>query len=394
VLYLTGTVDGDPGLGWGDPASDFYAMDWDAAEEALSWLFDNAHRVWVYRIYDTVTDPEGWVRAWLDAHGTAFADYVFGGESQLRVQGYLTGADPLGPPCPAAPESGVVGAGALALEGVTPLPAQVAAGGTLDLAAVWRAGDAPAGSSPLADAYLFAGLFDDEGGRWAQADARPAGPLYPAASWPAGAQVRTPLRVDVPVSTPPGDYRVALGWYRFEAGLPVWLPWPDGHLFTAGQVRVVPPAAGWANVAAPEPAFPAGVDLGGARLLGFDAGTLGAAPGDVLALHLLWRAPGVSRLPLAAAPAVLQLVDGDGAVVAAWASGPAGGRAPFPGLAPGQIVRDPRWLALPGDLAPGVYDLYLGRRTPDGAWLPVRRGPVALGPRYPLATVRVAAPGE
>ncbi len=54
--------------------------------------------MWVYRIYDTVTDPSGFVRTWLEAHGQKFEDQVFTGESQLRVQGYLTGRDPLADP--------------------------------------------------------------------------------------------------------------------------------------------------------------------------------------------------------------------------------------------------------------------------------------------------------
>jgi hypothetical protein len=54
----------------------------------------------------------------------------------------------------------------------------------------------------------------------------------------------------------------------------------------------------------------------------------------------------------------------------------------------GQVVRDPRSLTLPGDLAPGVYNLLLGRRGPDGGWLSVRREPFPLGDTYPLATVR------
>jgi hypothetical protein len=44
--------------------------------------------------------------------------------------------------------------------------------------------------------------------------------------------------------------------------------------------------------------------------------------------------------------------------------------------------------ALPGELPHGVYNLVLGRRRPDGAWLPVVRGPFPLGSSYPLATVR------
>ncbi|HSJ54597.1 MAG TPA: hypothetical protein VLC52_12735, partial [Anaerolineae bacterium] len=76
-------------------------------------------------------------------------------------------------------------------------------------------------------------------------------------------------------------------------------------------------------------------------------------------------------------------------VVAEQVTTPAGGLAPFAGLEAGQVIRDSQALALPADLQPGVYNLLLGRRRPDGSWLPVRRGGVPLGQGYPLATVHV-----
>jgi hypothetical protein len=88
---------------------------------------------------------------------------------------------------------------------------------------------------------------------------------------------------------------------------------------------------------------------------------------------------------------VLQLSSDDGHVWVEAAGPPAGGLAPFASLDAGQVVRDPRLFALPPDLEPGVYDLSLGRRQPDGSWLRVRRGPFDLGSTYPLATVRVLA---
>jgi hypothetical protein len=122
------------------------------------------------------------------------------------------------------------------------------------------------------------------------------------------------------------------------------------------------------------------------RFLGFDAPLLEGKPGDALPLDLYWQA-------LVDAPepglAVLQLADDAGTVLAEAASAPAAGRAPFVGLSAGQAVRDPRTFELPQDLAPGVYNLSLGRRQNDGSWLPVRRGPVSLGSTYPLATIRV-----
>jgi hypothetical protein len=166
----------------------------------------------------------------------------------------------------------------------------------------------------------------------------------------------------------------------------VWLPWRGGDRLLVDHVDVVPPAAGWASLSTPQPSYSAGVNLGQVRFLGFDAPVLEGQPGDALAVDLYWQG---REAQAEAAPGVLRLVDGEGVVVDEWASAPADGRAPFPALAAGQVVRDPRTLSLPATLEPGMYELELGRRTAAGEWLVVRRGPVSPGPVYPLATVRV-----
>lgn len=379
VLIQTGSVDGDLSLGWGDPASDFYAMPWPETERALERLFADFDRVWIYRVYDTVTDPEGEIRHWLEGHGTQFEDRRFTGESQLRVQGFLTGRDPR------VGLDQVPGAeladGSLRLVGFTSMPQTAEVGGTLDLALVWQV-DLPLDN----EAILFAGLFDDEGRRWAQADERVLGTRFPVASWPQGATVRTPLRVEVPPGTPPGRYQLEVGWYRFEDAQPVWLPWTSGDRWALGDVEVVAPHD-WSALPPPDPAYTLDITVGqGVRLLGFDAPLLEGHPGDTLDLDLFWQA-------LADGPeaglAVLQLRDDSGRVLAEAPASPAGGRAPFARLVPGQVVRDPRSFTLPAEVTPGVYNLVLGRQRPDGSWLPVRRGPLSLGDTYPLATIRI-----
>jgi hypothetical protein len=379
VVLQSGTVDGDPSLGWGDPASDFYAMSWAETQAALARLFTDFDRVWVYRIYDTVTDPDGLVRRWLDEQGTQFEDRIFTGESQLRVQGFLTGREPQG--VASQPLDAFLADGSLQLLGATLQQPQVEVGGALDLALIWGV------ESPLDDdVTLFAGLFDEAGQRWAQADERPLGSLYAPSVWPEDGVVRTPLRIRVPPGTPPGPYALEVGWYRFVDGQPVWLPWESGERLVLGGATVVAPGQ-WAALPLPVVAHPVNVAMGdGVRFLGFDAPTLEGHPGDRLQLDLFWQA-------LQDAPesglAVLQLGDDTGNVLAETSSAPVGGRTPFASLEAGQVLRDPRSFELTGTLAPGVYNLALGRRQPDGTWLPVRRGPVPLGSTYPLATVRV-----
>lgn len=379
VVVQAGSVDGAPSLGWGDPDSDFYAMSRAETADALGRLFAHFDRVWVYRIYDTVTDPDGFIRLWLEEHGTPFYDQVFTGEAGLRVQGFLTTRDPL---------SGVnvplyeqLADGSLQLLASTPLPLEVPVGGDLDLALVWQVG-----SPPAEDATFFAGLFDETGQRWAQTDEHPMGPLYLARNWQVGSKVRMPFRIQVPPGTPPGIYSLAVGWYRFEDGWPVWVPWQSAELLQLGQVEVVAPAD-WEALARPSSTYSAGVEIGeGVRLLGFDVESFDTQPGGVVRLDIVWLALTDSPTD---APAVFRLEDDTGQLLAEVAAAPVGGRVPFSSLKAGQTLRDRVTLALPENMAYGVYDLSVSRRGDNGSWLTVRRGLLPLGSYYPLATIRV-----
>ena len=193
--------------------------------------------------------------------------------------------------------------------------------------------------------------------------------------------MRTPLRVPLPSGTAPGRYRLEVGWYHFVEGQPIWRPWAAGNRLTLGEVEVAAPADWW-TLPLPSVAQPIGVTMGeGVRLLGFDASSVEGQPGDTLHIDLFWQATDDRPEP---GMAVLQLAS-DGGEVRTEISPAAVGS----GLKSGQTLRDLRSLTLPGTLPPGVYNLSLGRRRPDGTWLPVRRGPFPLGSIYPLATVRV-----
>jgi 4-amino-4-deoxy-L-arabinose transferase-like glycosyltransferase len=378
VLMQTGMVDGDASLGWGDPQSDFYAVSKSDTQDALARLFASFDRVWVYRIYDTVTDPEGMIRDWLGEHGTQFEDQVFTGESRLRVQGFLAGRDPLSEA--GQSHAAVLADGSLQLVAST-LEETAEVGSALDLNLVWRVG------SPSEDnAYLFAGLFDQDGTRWAQTDERPFEPLYPAREWAPGAEVRTPLRVLVPAGTPPGRYRLEVGWYHFVDGQPVWIAWTTGERYYLGEIDVTAPAD-WKNVARPSVAHELGVSIGeGVRLLGFNAPMLEGHPGESLPFELVWLAAKESP---SQGLAVLKLGDDSGNTLTEISSAPVGGRLPFSAMEAGQVVRDPRTLTLPPEALPGTYTVAVGRRDPEGNWLPIRRGPFPLGSTYSLATIRV-----
>jgi hypothetical protein len=376
VLLQTGTVDGPPSLGWGDPQSDFYSMSAAETQTALAQVLSSRARVWVYRIYDTVTDPGGLIRQLLAEHGTHFEDQVFTGESQLRVQGFLTGRLEAGGSHEAlhALADGSLGL----LEGSYQPAASV--GSALDLNLLWEVG-----SIPEDDRILFAGLFDQAGRRWAQADVRPVGSLFQVNSWSKGMTIATPLRLLVPPGTPPGRYRLEVGWYRFVDAQPIWLSWTSGDKLLLGEVEITPPPDWW-MLPLPETQQSIGVTVGqDMRLVGTNASTQ-VRSGETLAVELVWQALADNPEP---GSVVLLLVDDAGRVAVQSEADPLAGQPSGSAMAAGQAVRDPRQIAIPPDLVPGTYSLLVGRLSATGSWLPVRRGPVRLGQTYPIATVSV-----
>jgi hypothetical protein len=87
-------------------------------------------------------------------------------------------------------------------------------------------------------------------------------------------------------------------------------------------------------------------------------------PGDILHLTLFWQA---SQKPLADMVLQLQLRDEKGTVRLERQATPTEGLYPVREWRAGEIVRDQHNLALPADLPPARYDLYLsGQHSPGG----------------------------
>lgn len=232
LLLQTGTVDGSPQLGWGDPRSDFYAMSAAETVAALEVMSRNFSRLWLLRAYDTVTDPTGLIRTWLAEHTTPLEDQPFSGESNIRAQGFLL-------PSAQSPNFSVGSQtvefeDSLALAGWFLPPQSWPAGQTIPVKLWWTAT-----RQPSVDYKMSLKLWSESGQLMAQGqDTWPAGTLYRATAWPVGQTVYQPDSLQLPADLPPGQYWLNVELYHPDSGQP--LPRLDGAdpVVTLGPVLV------------------------------------------------------------------------------------------------------------------------------------------------------------
>lgn len=353
VILQTGHIDGEASLGWGDANSDFYALPADAMRRALANLAGQTDRLWHYRIYDTVNDPQGAIRAALEGGWTLVDDRVYSGEANLRVQGWQGMRQASSSEL--APAAATFGGWLELRLPSDAVPSQVEAGGALDLPdALWRRDPAQPGQP----AALSLRLVDAEGAVWAAADEPLGGNVLDLTT---ASELAQPLHLAIAPGTAPGPYELVLVVYDPQTGQPLSAASAAGELssqITLGQVEVVRPAQ-------PPTAQRAVADFGPLRLV--EAATPAAAisPGDALPVELLWQAaPDFAAEPLVV---VVQLLDSAGGVAASLEVEPLAGRYPTTQWQPGELVRDRQVLTAPASLAPGRYQLIVGLyRAADG----------------------------
>ena len=123
-------------------------------------------------------------------------------------------------------------------------------------------------------------------------------------------------------------------------------------------------------------------------LLGFDLPEGDWCPGDVVAVTLYWQA---STLSSSGAKVFIHLYDAAGNLGPQSDGWAFHGTRPSYTWLPGEIVVDPRLLALPADLPAGQYSLEVGLYNPDGSGrLPAyRNGVRQCEERVPLAVIEV-----
>ena len=211
LLLQTGTIGGDPQLGWGDPESDFYATSEAETAAALERVTRTFARLWMLRLYDTVTDAHGFVRDWLAQHTLPFEDQLFAGQSFLRVQGFLSATQPMPPVGQSASLEGGV-----ALVGYR-APSSASAGTALDVVLWWQvSADSPARDHPYAVSLKLWPAETESalaGAPCAQQDEWPLGSLMFTPAWPADRPVRHPMRLMLPGELSAGRYQLTVEMY-------------------------------------------------------------------------------------------------------------------------------------------------------------------------------------
>ncbi len=197
-------------LGWGSPASDFFAISTAATEEALAALAQRHPRLWHYRLYDTVSDPQGVIRTWLDQHATLVQEQTIPGRDFGALQLFAL------QPTTATPTEYSTAPG-------NALPDDASFDGALTLLSHTAPVSVSAGS------YLYTDLFwqiDQRHGRSAgksepePAPLRQLRPIGGATGWPSAAARRPAADRNrgAPAARPPRCSQYATGSLLFGTG--------------------------------------------------------------------------------------------------------------------------------------------------------------------------------
>lgn len=372
-IARSGSVDGPSNLGWGNPTSDFFALSTTDTLDSLAAIAGHSQRIWHYRLYDTVSDPNGIIRRWLGENMTMLTETTIPGRDFGAIQLFATKTPP---PMSALSEHTSVCFGDLVCLFDYAQSREIEAGTVLYLPQRWQA------TQPLPELAVSLRIYDHGGHLAAQLDV-PLSP--PAATWQTGETRLQSFALPVSVSTKPGNYSLEAVVYRSDTGealpLPHDAPSPDGQRLQLGSVMVKP--------ASRIPTLPAVlasfdyIDLLEAR---FDHTT--ATAGETLRTAFYWRPrPNSYRDDYSV---VLTMKNSADEIAHEWRF-PLGGDYPSGVWLPSLPVRDFYDLTLPERLASGEYTVAAElRRTSDNKPLAVRRGWLPAQPPI-VATLQIEA---
>ncbi|CAG0934594.1 hypothetical protein TFLX_03568 [Thermoflexales bacterium] len=121
---------------------------------------------------------------------------------------------PLTPIVPVALPEPIDFGGQIRLLATTVEPHDVSAGQPVTATLYWQAARVPD-----KDYTVFMQLLDARGQQVANADSMPQANHYPASFWDVNEIVPDAHRLDLPPDLPPGEYRIAVGWYDLATGV-------------------------------------------------------------------------------------------------------------------------------------------------------------------------------
>ncbi|MBW7885457.1 MAG: glycosyltransferase family 39 protein [Caldilineaceae bacterium] len=376
IAVTLGSVDGNPSLGWGSATSDFFPVSRAGTAAALTTLVAHYNRLWHYRMYDTVSDPDATVRTWLDGHASLLWELPIPGRDFGLLQLY----DPPGSPFSEEAvqvDDAPFGAALRLLDHSQPQSAVAGAPLYVDLRLQSEPGIAQL-DGPLATSLR---LYDSAGYVAAQADT----PLLPASTaWAPGTVRRQPLALPVGAATKPGQYSLELVIYRQASGEPLALPetprtrW--GQSWQLGEVTITH-AARPPEIDSVQATFDY-IDLVDASL-DRDA----ARGGETVTAILYWRP---RPNPYSDTyRAMLSLRDSQGSTAQQWIHTAGGDDYPSGAWPAGFPVRDLHPLVLDPELPPGNYTITLAlERAADGLLIPAQQGSTRVR-ELPLGVITV-----
>ena len=352
TIYRTGSINGAPSLGWDLPESDFFAISPQETFDALARLTQTHPRIWHYRIYDTVSDPDGLIRQWLNDYTTQLFAHPLPGRDYLLLEAYATDAA-----TPSSMQSANITFPDLALRIInSSMPTSLPAGETLYVSIDWLT----APEFEQGNTALSLRLLDSTGRTIVQQDTQ----LEAGAT-----QSLQTLALPIPADTIPSAYQVGLVVYSpatlapfaavGPAGAPIASPLPLGDI--AIQLPLVVP-----HTDAPLATF----DY--IELLQATFPTTPLEPGAVIESSWTWHPKASTYRDHYRAD--VQLVDAHAQPVQ-LASFDLGGTAYPSSVWPSRYpVQQREPLTLPADLAPGKYTVQLTVvRVTDGQVIQARQ---------------------